>query len=36
MSIGQLPIQLWGFCAAGLLCLAAAVLKITIEGHRSW
>jgi hypothetical protein len=36
MSIGQQPIQLSGFYAAGLLCLAAAVLKITIEGHWSW
>ena len=36
MRIGQQPIQLSGFYVAGLLCLAAAVLKLTIEGHWSW
>jgi hypothetical protein len=36
MRIAQQPIQWAGFCLAGLLCLAAAVLKLTIEGHWSW
>jgi hypothetical protein len=36
MRIGQQPIQLSGFYVAGLLCLAAAILKLTIEGHWSW
>jgi hypothetical protein len=36
MSIGEQPIQLSGFYLAGLLCLGAAVLKLTIEGHWSW
>jgi hypothetical protein len=36
MRIGQEPIQLAGFYLAGLLCLAAAILKLTIEGHWSW
>jgi hypothetical protein len=36
MSIGQQPIQLLGFYVAGLLCLGAAVLKLTVEGHWSW
>jgi hypothetical protein len=36
MSIGQQPIQLSGLYAAGLLCLAASVLKLTVEEHWSW
>jgi hypothetical protein len=36
MNIGQQPIQLVGFYVAGLLCLGAAVLKLTIQGHWSW
>jgi hypothetical protein len=36
MRVGQQPIQLAGFYLAGLLCLAAAILKLTIEGHWSW
>jgi hypothetical protein len=35
MRIAPQPIQLAGFYVAGLLCLAAAVLKLTIEGHWS-
>ena len=36
MRIAQQPIQLSGFYLAGLLCLAAAILKLIIEGHWSW
>jgi len=36
VRIAQQPIQLSGFYLAGLLCLAAAILKLTIEGHWSW
>ena len=36
MRIAQQPIQLSGFYLAGLLCLAAAILKLMIEGHWSW
>ena len=36
MRIAQQPIQGAGFYLAGWLCLAAAVLKLTIEGHWSW
>jgi len=36
MRIAQQPMQLSGFYLAGLLCLAAAILKLTIEGHWSW
>jgi hypothetical protein len=36
MSIGQQPIQLSGFYVAGLLCLGAAILKLTLDEHWSW
>jgi hypothetical protein len=36
MRVGQQPIQLSGFCLAGLLCVGLAVLKLTAEGHCSW
>src|SRR4051795_7756938 len=36
MRIAQQPIQLSGFYLAGLLCLAAAILKLMIGGHWSW
>jgi hypothetical protein len=36
MRVGQQPIQLPGFCLAGLLCVGLAVLKLTTEGHWSW
>jgi hypothetical protein len=36
MRVGQQPIQLQGFCLAGLLCVGLAVLKLTTEGHWSW
>jgi type IV secretory pathway VirB2 component (pilin) len=36
MRIAQQPIQLSGFYLAGLLCLATALLKLTLEGHWSW
>jgi hypothetical protein len=32
----QQPIQLWGFYVAGLLCVGAVVLKLTVEEHWSW
>jgi hypothetical protein len=35
MRVGQ-PIQLPGFCLAGLLSVGLAVLKLTAEGHWSW
>jgi hypothetical protein len=34
MRVGQ-PIQLPGFCLAGLLCVGLAVLKLKAEGHWS-
>ena len=36
MRIAQQPIQMAGFYVAGLLCLAAAILKLTIAEHWSW
>jgi hypothetical protein len=36
MKVGQQPIQLPGFCLAGLLCVGLAVMKLTTEGHWSW
>lgn len=36
MRIAQQPIQGAGFYLAGLLCLGASVLKLTIEEHWSW
>ena len=36
MRVGQQPIQLSGFCLAGLLCAGLAILKLTAEGHWSW
>lgn len=35
MKVGQ-QIQTAGFYLSGFLCLALAVLKLTIEGHWSW
>src|SRR5437763_13311497 len=36
MRIAQQPIRLFGFYLAGLLCLAATILKLTSEEHWSW
>ena len=36
MRIAQQPIQLAGFYLAGVLCLPAAILKLTTEEHWSW
>ena len=36
MKVGQQPIQLPGFCLAGLFCVGLAVVKLTAEGHWSW
>ena len=36
MKVGQQPIQLPGFCLAGLLCVGLAFVKLTAEGHWSW
>jgi hypothetical protein len=36
MKVGPQPVQLAGFCLAGLLCAGLAVVKLTTEGHWSW
>jgi hypothetical protein len=36
MRVRQQPIQLPGFCLAGLLCVGLAVLKLTTQEHWSW